>query len=71
MPSHQARRKPLPKDYQFPTVAQVEARRYDAGTLARLRALWPLMSAEGRARAVANGEVFPLDDDGEGYGHAV
>ncbi len=70
MPSHQARRKPLPKDYQFPTPERL-VKRYDSETLGRLRSLWPLMSADARARAIASGEAVAPSDDGEGYGHAV
>lgn len=62
MPSHQARRKPLPKDYQFPTVAQAIVR--DA-KIPDVPEWW----AEGLAARAQR--VKAAIDDGDGYGHAV
>lgn len=74
MPSHQARRKPLPKDYQFPTPNE------------RPSYVWPMgrsdiATATGTVVCVVPQDVLRLVrehervraaiDDGEGYGHAV
>ena len=74
MPSHQARRKPLPKDYQFPTPVD------------RPSYVWPMGRSEvftpiGTVFSVLPPDVLRLVrehervraaiDDGEGYGHAV
>lgn len=67
MPSHQARRKPLPKDYQFPT----PQRRCNS-----LPMLWPIVTDAEKLRAYVQGPVCiergrAWADDDEGYGHAV
>ena len=65
MPSHQARRKPLPEDYQFPTggapevLYGVDPVRLTSDELSRL------MARERRRLAL------DVSDDGDGYGHAV
>lgn len=67
MPSHQARRKPLPKDYQFPTPTERSPHVWPMGRSDVFSALSPdlrrLVREHERVRAAI--------DDGDGYGHAV
>lgn len=65
MPSHQARRKPLPKDYQFPTGEASEVLYGVAPVRLTSEELSRLVTRERRRLAL------DVSDDGDGYGHAV
>lgn len=66
MPSHQARRRPLPKDYQFPT-GDVDWKVRPYGVQFNYTGRLTQMS-DGAFAVVAQQRA--LDDD-DGYGHAV
>ena len=72
MPSHQARRKPLPKDYQFPTPQTFAGDQFFVPvgeSIVPVRYHWHLQPGSGLSRLITRTRV--LDDDGDGYGHAV
>ena len=68
MPSHQARRKPLPKDYQFPTpqglVTSYRFSKSVAGWIDPMGYRLRIYPEVGRT-------LVRNQDDDEGYGHAV
>lgn len=70
MPSHQARRKPLPKDYQFPTPQAFAGYQFSVSVgalIAPVHYHWQLQPGHGPTRQITR----VLDEDDEGYGHAV